>query len=218
MADLPSGTVTFLFTDIEGSTALWERDRAGGSAGPTVRDGLVIGTGAQVMERITRIMAWLTAPYQHRRWWVLATAGIVLVLFGLTLSALFALPGDVARFWMALGLLWAGLDQVVAGVRASRHATTPWRILRGTLSAAAAIPALLSPWVAAIPPGPAWRLLALGLIAYGLLGLGMLGVTRQAHGGPTIAGSVLRADLFALAFGLLFLALFPAEAFGDKGD
>ena len=28
MADLPSGTVTFLFTDIEGSTALWERDRA----------------------------------------------------------------------------------------------------------------------------------------------------------------------------------------------
>ena len=28
MADLPSGTVTFLFTDIAGSTALWERDRA----------------------------------------------------------------------------------------------------------------------------------------------------------------------------------------------
>jgi hypothetical protein len=28
MAELPSGTVTFLFTDIEGSTALCERDRA----------------------------------------------------------------------------------------------------------------------------------------------------------------------------------------------
>jgi class 3 adenylate cyclase len=28
MPDLPSGTVTFLFTDIKGSTALWERDRA----------------------------------------------------------------------------------------------------------------------------------------------------------------------------------------------
>src|SRR5687767_15115459 len=28
MPDLHSGTVTFLFTDIEGSTALWERDRA----------------------------------------------------------------------------------------------------------------------------------------------------------------------------------------------
>src|SRR3954469_24487861 len=27
MPDLPSGTVTFLFTDIEGSTALWERDQ-----------------------------------------------------------------------------------------------------------------------------------------------------------------------------------------------
>src|SRR5918992_5701391 len=28
MRDLPSGTVTFLFTDIEGSTALWEQDQA----------------------------------------------------------------------------------------------------------------------------------------------------------------------------------------------
>jgi class 3 adenylate cyclase len=28
MPDLPRGTVTFLFTDIEGSTALWERDQA----------------------------------------------------------------------------------------------------------------------------------------------------------------------------------------------
>jgi len=27
MADLPSGTVTFLFTDIQGSTALWEQDQ-----------------------------------------------------------------------------------------------------------------------------------------------------------------------------------------------
>ena len=27
MPTFPSGTVTFLFTDIEGSTALWERDQ-----------------------------------------------------------------------------------------------------------------------------------------------------------------------------------------------
>jgi class 3 adenylate cyclase len=27
MADLRSGTVTFQFTDVEGSTGLWERDR-----------------------------------------------------------------------------------------------------------------------------------------------------------------------------------------------
>jgi class 3 adenylate cyclase len=27
MPDLPSGTATFLFTDIEGSTALWKRNR-----------------------------------------------------------------------------------------------------------------------------------------------------------------------------------------------
>ncbi len=26
MADSPTGTVTFLFTDIQGSTAMWERD------------------------------------------------------------------------------------------------------------------------------------------------------------------------------------------------
>ncbi len=28
MAEPPTGTVTFLFTDTAGSTALWERDRA----------------------------------------------------------------------------------------------------------------------------------------------------------------------------------------------
>src|SRR5688500_17418812 len=32
MPELPSGTVAFLLTDIEGSTALWERDRAGMAA------------------------------------------------------------------------------------------------------------------------------------------------------------------------------------------
>src|SRR5215217_8639692 len=35
MAELPHGTVTFLFTDIEGSTQLWERDRSAMAAAVT---------------------------------------------------------------------------------------------------------------------------------------------------------------------------------------
>jgi class 3 adenylate cyclase len=37
----PSGTVTFLFTDIEGSTALWERDAAAMQAMVEQHDGIV---------------------------------------------------------------------------------------------------------------------------------------------------------------------------------
>jgi len=32
MAEFPSGTVTFLFTDVEGSTRLWAEDHDGMSA------------------------------------------------------------------------------------------------------------------------------------------------------------------------------------------
>jgi class 3 adenylate cyclase len=39
--ELPSGTVTFLFTDIEGSTALWERDPAGMRAAVARHDALL---------------------------------------------------------------------------------------------------------------------------------------------------------------------------------
>jgi len=35
MADLPSGTVTFLFTDIEGSTERWEHDAGAQPRSPT---------------------------------------------------------------------------------------------------------------------------------------------------------------------------------------
>src|SRR5688572_4870890 len=41
MPDLPSGTVTFLFTDIEGSTRLWERDAAAMRAAVARHDALL---------------------------------------------------------------------------------------------------------------------------------------------------------------------------------
>ncbi|MBA2595523.1 MAG: hypothetical protein H0V00_02745 [Chloroflexia bacterium] len=41
MADLPSGAVTFLFTDIEGSTRLWERDAAAMRAAVARHDALL---------------------------------------------------------------------------------------------------------------------------------------------------------------------------------
>src|ERR671932_1050025 len=41
MADLPTGTVTFLFTDIEGSTALWEQQPAAARAALVRHDALI---------------------------------------------------------------------------------------------------------------------------------------------------------------------------------
>jgi class 3 adenylate cyclase len=41
MRELPTGTVTFLFTDIEGSTRLWEHDPSGMRAAVTRHDELV---------------------------------------------------------------------------------------------------------------------------------------------------------------------------------
>ena len=46
MTPLPTGTVTFLFTDIEGSTALWERDREAMQAALERHDGLLRDTRA----------------------------------------------------------------------------------------------------------------------------------------------------------------------------
>ena len=58
MPDLPSGTVTFLFTDIEGSTALWERDR---TAMQTPRVSSEWSHAGQLSERPD------TGPGLHRR-------------------------------------------------------------------------------------------------------------------------------------------------------
>ena len=43
MADLPTATVTFLFTDIEGSTRLWEADPEGTATAIARHDVLVRG-------------------------------------------------------------------------------------------------------------------------------------------------------------------------------
>ena len=59
MPDLPSGTVTFLFTDIEGSTALWERDRAAMRAAVDA----AAGHPAEPHRRPSR------GPLQDRRRW-----------------------------------------------------------------------------------------------------------------------------------------------------
>lgn len=41
MPPLPTGTVTFLFTDIAGSTALWERDQGAVRAALIQQDALI---------------------------------------------------------------------------------------------------------------------------------------------------------------------------------
>src|SRR5258705_13566081 len=41
MAELPIGTVTFLFTDLEGSTRLWEEDREAMAAAVARHDALL---------------------------------------------------------------------------------------------------------------------------------------------------------------------------------
>ena len=43
-ADLPAGTVTFLFSDIEDSTRLWEEPPAEMAAALEIHDGIVRGT------------------------------------------------------------------------------------------------------------------------------------------------------------------------------
>ena len=44
MAASPTGTVTFLFTDIEGSTSLWERDTSAMQAALARHDEILRGT------------------------------------------------------------------------------------------------------------------------------------------------------------------------------
>ena len=81
MLDLPSGTVTFLFTDIEGSTERWERERAamaqavvrhlavldatirdhGGVYFKTVGDAVQAGAAASVGQRSLIAEDWAAA-------------------------------------------------------------------------------------------------------------------------------------------------------------
>src|SRR5947209_3363465 len=56
MSDLPSGTVTFLFTDIEGSTKLWEHHTAAMQAALACHDALlrqiVVGHAGHVFKTV----------------------------------------------------------------------------------------------------------------------------------------------------------------------
>ena len=72
MPDLPSGTVTFLFTDIEGSTALWERDRA---------------AMREAVERQLAILQSLIAAHH----------GVVFKVIGDAVQAAFASAADALR-------------------------------------------------------------------------------------------------------------------------
>ena len=54
MPELPSGTVTFLVTDIEGSTALWERDRAAVASASLSLPGFLIYL-TSIPKRMTRV-------------------------------------------------------------------------------------------------------------------------------------------------------------------
>jgi class 3 adenylate cyclase len=45
MTELPTGTVTFLLTDVEGSTARWERDPPGVRAAPAAASSLTGSPG-----------------------------------------------------------------------------------------------------------------------------------------------------------------------------
>ena len=63
MPELPSGTVTFLFTDIEGSTALWERDatamRAAVERHLTLLDAAITAVQQETRHYAKRQFTWL---------------------------------------------------------------------------------------------------------------------------------------------------------------
>ena len=69
MADLPTGTVTFLFTDIEGSTTRWEQHREAMQAALARHDAVlrqaIEGHGGQVFKTMGDAFyaAFRTAPH-----------------------------------------------------------------------------------------------------------------------------------------------------------
>ncbi len=105
MVDLPRGTVTFLFTDIEGSTALWERDRAAMATAVerhlallrdavSAHDGVlfkVVGDAAQAafppLPRPSRRLSMPSVPYSRQIWARSAPCG----------SAWHSMPGTQSR-------------------------------------------------------------------------------------------------------------------------
>ena len=60
MAGLPSGTVTFLFTDLEGSTRLWEEHP------DAMRDALARHDGCCVKPLLPRAVGWSRSRASRR--------------------------------------------------------------------------------------------------------------------------------------------------------
>ena len=66
MADLPTGTVTFLFTDIEGSTKLWEKSPRGMQAALTRHDALLWEAIEGTVVSSSRLWATPSARFSPR--------------------------------------------------------------------------------------------------------------------------------------------------------
>jgi hypothetical protein len=157
------------------------------------------------------------APYDRQPWWLLAAEGIAAILAGVITATVASVDG-VGRFVVAFAMLLAGVGQIAAGARLPHHAGSSLRMLRGGIIASVAALAVLSPWVAAIPPAGAWWLLALALIASGMVEVAMLRFTSHTSGAKAGACAVFWFAVLPIVVGALLLTAIPPEVLGALWD